>query len=88
MHPAAKVAIGIILILIGLALFVDEIVPGFIPIMQINWLTNFVIVLTGIIPILLIVIGLFIAWLEIDELKATKEIKEEIPSKKGKKRKK
>ncbi len=92
MHPAGKVGIGIILILIGLALFVDEVVPGFIPMLQINWLTNFVILLTGIIPILLIIIGLFVVWLEIDELRAQSEVKavteEKVGSKKRGRKKK
>ena len=77
MHPAGKIIIGLILILIGLALFVDELTPilnqyrGF---PAIPWLTNFFVVLTGVIPIFLILIGLFVVWLEADELKAQKEL--------------
>jgi len=73
MHPAAKIVIGLVLIIIGLGLFVDSVMP--IVGTGIEWLTNFVIVLTGIIPIFLIVIGLFVVWLEVDELRAQKELK-------------
>jgi hypothetical protein len=74
MHPAAKVLIGLILILLGLGLFVDSVMPL---IWGYPWLENFIIVLTGIIPIFLIIIGLFVVWLEVDELKAQKELKAE-----------
>ena len=73
MHPAGKIIIGLILIIIGLGLFLDSVTP--IVGTGIEWITNFIIVLTGIIPIFLIIIGLFIVWLEVDELKAQKELK-------------
>lgn len=94
MHPAGKIIIGLILIIIGLALFVDSVIPlsGGVGMsiggQVINWLDNFIIVLTGIIPIFLILVGLFVVWLEADELKSTKEIetpKEAKPAPKGKK---
>ena len=75
MHAAVKVIIGIVLLLIGLGLFVDSVYDNAITGIPINWLENFVIVLTGIIPIFLILIGLFVIWLEVDELKAEKEFK-------------
>lgn len=79
MHPAAKVIIGLILIIIGLGLFVDSVTPilGVQGTFGIDWLTNFIVVLTGVIPIFLILVGLFVVWLEIDELKSQKEIAEE-----------
>jgi hypothetical protein len=85
MHAAAKVIIGLILILIGLGLFVDSVYPLFgaeiCPVCA--WLDNFIIVLTGVIPICLILLGLFIVWLEADELKSSKEFEEsEKPKKK------
>lgn len=83
MHPAGKIIIGLILILIGLALFVDSVIPlsgglgltigGYV----INWFDNFIIVLTGVIPIFLILVGLFVVWLEADELKAQSELSKE-----------
>ena len=73
MHPVIKVIIGLILIIVGLGLFMDSVYP--IIGTSVQWLSNFIIVLTGIIPIFLIIIGLFIVWLEIDELRAQKELK-------------
>ena len=77
MHPAAKIVIGLILIIIGLGLFADSVYPifGVLGTFGIDWLNNFIIVLTGVIPIFLIVVGLFVVWLEVDELKARKELK-------------
>ena len=79
MHAAVKVLLGLILILIGLGLFVDSVYPLMdIPVVSdIDWLGNFVILLTGFIPPFFIVIGLFVVWLEIDEIKAEKEIRAE-----------
>ena len=73
MHPAGKVVIGLILIIIGLGLFLDSVTP--IVGTGVQWITNFLVVLTGVIPIFLIVVGLFVVWLEVDELKAQKELK-------------
>ena len=75
MHAAVKVIIGILILLIGLGLFVDSAYDNAITGVPINWLENFVIVLTGMIPIFLILIGLFVIWLEVDELKAEKEFR-------------
>lgn len=90
MHPAVKVLVGLVLILIGLGLFVDSVVPisGVVGTFGIDWLGNFVTVLTGVIPIFLIIVGLFVVWLEIDEIKAQKEIKSVSKKKKSKKTKK
>ena len=77
MHPAVKVVIGLILIIIGLGLFADELTPlisQYRGIPTVPWFTNFLIVLTGVIPIFLILVGLFVVWLEADELKARKEL--------------
>ena len=93
MGVVAKIIAGIILVLIGLGLFVDSVYPlsGTKGTFGIDWLGNFIIVLTGTIPIFLILIGLFIVWLEIDELKIQKEFEEiekEEKKKKAKKKKK
>ena len=85
MHVAAKVLIGLILIIIGLLLFVFS--PIYILGYAIDWIKNFVIVVTGIIPIFLIIVGLFVVWLELDELKAQRELaKEEAKEKKNEKK--
>jgi hypothetical protein len=78
MHAAVKIIIGLILILIGLGLFVDSVYPlsGVRGMFGIDWLQNFVIVVTGVIPIFLILLGLFVVWLEADELKTSKEFEE------------
>ncbi len=88
MHAAVKIIIGLIFILIGLGLFVDSVYPLFggsslIP--GVDWLANFIVVLTGVIPILLILLGLFIVWLEADELKTAKEFEEPVEEKPEKK---
>ena len=79
MHPALKIILGLILIIIGLGLFVDSVYPilGVLGTFGIDWLKNFIVVLTGIIPIFLIIVGLFVVWLEMDELRAQKELKKE-----------
>ena len=78
MHPIGKIIGGLILILVGLALFALE--P-----FGVSWLTNFIILVTGTIPILLILIGLFIVWLEADELKVEKELEREVEEEKKEK---
>ena len=86
MHPALKILLGFIFIAIGLGLFVDSIMPN--PVTGVQWVTNFIILLTGFIPPFLILIGLFVVWLEIDELKVQREIEEEEKKEKKPTRKK
>ena len=79
MHAAIKILLGLVFIAVGLGLFVDSIYPivgtnSWIPG---DWLTNFLVVITGVIPALLIMLGLFVVWLEIDEMKAEREIRAE-----------
>ncbi|MBI4020384.1 MAG: hypothetical protein HY367_03560 [Candidatus Aenigmarchaeota archaeon] len=76
MGAAGKVLIGLILLVIGLGLFVNSVIPEPWAVGRLGrfWLDNFLVVLTGIIPIFLIVVGLFIIWLEIDEMKTEKEL--------------
>ncbi|MBU1975153.1 MAG: hypothetical protein KKG59_01980 [Nanoarchaeota archaeon] len=85
MGAGAKIIGGLILILIGLGLFMDSVIP--IIGTGVQWVSNFIIVLTGIIPILLIIIGLFIVWLEIDELKVQRELEREEQARKTEKKK-
>jgi len=90
MHAAAKIIFGLVLLLIGLGLFIDSVYPitGVKGTLGIDWLGNFIIVVTGVIPIFLILIGLFIVWLEADELKTAKEFSEPEPKKEEEKPKK
>lgn len=78
MHAAVKIIVGLILLVIGLGLFANGIIPGLnIAVLGTYWLNAFIAVLQGVIPILLILLGLFIVWLEVDELKAQKELSKE-----------
>ncbi len=79
MNAAAKLLVGLIFIIIGLGLFIDSVYPvlGTTGTFGINWFNNFIIVLTGVIPPFLILLGLFVVWLEVDEMKAEKELKRE-----------
>ncbi len=80
MGAAVKLLIGLVILVVGFLLFADELFLHALPI-KVMWWQNFLTVLTGIIPIFLILIGLFILWLEMDELKAAKEFKKEEPKK-------
>ncbi len=90
MNAALKILLGLILIAIGLGFFVDSITPivGTSNWFPGDWLTNFLVVLTGFIPPFLIIIGLFVVWLEIDEIKAEREIRAEEEKEKKEKPKK
>jgi hypothetical protein len=78
MNAAAKILIGLIIIVIGFGLFVDSPSIGvWQSLTGINWWNNFIIVVTGVIPALLILIGIFVVWLEADELSAEKEMGDE-----------
>jgi len=87
MGAAVKVVIGLVLLAIGLGLFADS-VKHFIPgIPQLPWLDSFVTVLMGVIPVFLILLGLLIVWLEVDEIKMEEELrKEEKKGAEGKKK--
>jgi hypothetical protein len=79
MNAAVKLLVGLVFIIIGLGLLVDSVIPilGVKGTLGIDWFYHFYIVLTGIIPPFLILLGLFVVWLEIDEMKAEKELKRE-----------
>ncbi len=77
MHAAVKILIGLLIIVAGFGLFVDSVYGNRWTGISINWWQNFKVVLTGVIPPLLILVGLFVVWLEADELKAGKELDEE-----------
>jgi len=80
MGAGAKILLGLIIILVGFGLFMDSPSLGlWDSVTGIEWLSNFIIVVTGLIPAILILLGVFIVWLEADELKAEKEMKTEEP---------
>jgi hypothetical protein len=77
MNAAVKILIGLVLIAVGFGLFVDSVLwnyCGRLTGISIAWWHNFVVVVTGVIPAFLILVGLFVVWLEADELKAEKEM--------------
>jgi len=87
MGALLKIVIGLILILVGLGLFVNS--PGVMPMKAVNdipylgwllnrdWLGSFITILQGFIPAFLVLVGLFMVWLEADELKMQKELEKE-----------
>jgi chromate transport protein ChrA len=74
MHAAVKILIGLLFIVVGFGLFVDSVYGNRWTGISISWWHNFVVVVTGVIPAFLILVGLFVVWLEADELKAEKEM--------------
>jgi len=90
MHPAGKLLIGVILLLVPLGFYAYEFMyePLMIPGtgIRLYLLRSLWTVLQGVIPPFLIVIGLFIIWLELDEWRIERELK--IEEKKTKRKKK
>ncbi|MEM5882618.1 MAG: hypothetical protein QXQ77_00015 [Candidatus Aenigmatarchaeota archaeon] len=72
MHPAAKIVIGLILIVASIYYIIKG-VPGYF---EPGW-PALLTVLKGVIPLGVLLIGIFIVWLEWDELRIEKEIKAE-----------
>jgi hypothetical protein len=85
MHAVVKILLGFVFIAVGLGMFVNSVVP-LVPMAGEFWINNFVIVVTGMIPAFLILIGLFVVWLEVDELKIDREIRKEEKEEKKKKK--
>ena len=72
MHPLAKVVIGAVLLIGGVA-------------WTYYYWASFVRVILGVIGPLVAILGLFIVWLELDELRIERELKsEEKKTRKGK----
>ncbi len=65
MHPIAKIVIGAILI-VGSAWVVYK-----------YTLDEFWLIVKGIVPPLVFIVGLFIVWLEYDELRIERDLKQE-----------
>lgn len=92
MHPAAKLLIGVILLVVPLGLYAYEFMYPEAPFRifdryTIDLLGSLYVVLQGIIPPFLIIVGLFIIWLELDEWRIEKELKMEEKKAKRKKKK-
>ena len=63
MHPIIKVLFGAILLVVGVAIIYQY------------TLDDFYVVAKGIVPPIIALLGLFIMWLELDELRIEKEMK-------------
>ncbi|MGC9059026.1 MAG: hypothetical protein ACP5H3_01280 [Candidatus Aenigmatarchaeota archaeon] len=72
MHPLVKALIGVIVVLAALY-YVFAGIPGFLK----PALPDVITVLNGAIPLFVILLGIFIVWLEWDEWKIEKELKKE-----------
>ena len=80
MHPAIKMLIGFIFLIVPLALYAYEFMYGQnFSILGVNLylLKSLWTVIQGIIPPIIIVMGIFIIWLELDEWRIEKELKME-----------
>lgn len=91
MHPLTKTIIGIILLVVPIIAYVYEYINLPAHFFQgkpyeLHLLGSLWTVIQGIIPPALIILGIFIIWLELDEWRIEKELQEE--EKKTKKKKK
>ena len=87
MHPLLKASIGVLIVVAALY-YIFSGIPGYVK----PALSDVLVVLNGAIPLFLILLGVFIAWLEWDEWKIEKELakeekKLEAEKKRGRKRK-
>jgi hypothetical protein len=73
MHPVVNMLIGAVLLIGGIAYVYTN---------QYGAWGDFLTVVNGIVPAFVALIGVFIIWLELDELKVRKELKSEKPRKK------
>jgi phosphate/sulfate permease len=69
LHPIAKIIVGAIMIIGSVYAVVKYPEWGL--------LSAFITVVKGVVPVLVFLIGLFIVWLELDELRIEKELKTE-----------
>jgi len=73
MHPVVNMLIGAVLLIGGIAYVYTN---------QYGAWSDFLAVVNGIVPAFVALIGVFIIWLELDELKIQRELKAEKPRKK------
>ncbi len=69
MHPILKIILGAIMIIGSVYAVINY--PDW------ELLSAFITVVKGVVPALVFLIGLFIVWLELDELRIEKELKTE-----------
>ena len=88
MNPLVKVFLGVILLVAPLALYAYEFLyhTNFtIMGIELNLLGSLWVMIQGIVPLGLMLVGLFIVWLELDEWRIEKELKSEEKKKSKKK---
>jgi hypothetical protein len=84
LHIVAKIIIGIILV-IGSAWWIAQGSKAYI---GRSGIEDLITVINGAVPVLVFLLGLFIVWLELDELKIERELKAEEEKEKKKAKKK
>ena len=77
MNSLIKLLIGVVLLVVPLGMYAYEIMNGMNGIFGLKLLQSLGILLQGSIPLFIMLIGLFVVWLELDELRIEKELKEE-----------
>lgn len=92
MHAGIKLVIGMILILFGLWLLLPVDLIGMTAIKpwgSLNWWEDFLTVVKGVIPPIIIILGVLIVWIEGEELKApvVPEVEQKKPVKRESKKK-
>ena len=82
MHPITKMLIGIALI-VGSVYYTFI---GFPPYLEPAW-SDFLVVLNGAIPPFVFLLGIFVVWLELDELRIERELRTERKARRRKRKK-
>ena len=73
MHPIVNMIIGAVMLIAAIAYVNTD---------QYGAWSDFLTVVNGVVPAFVALIGVFIIWLELDELKVQRELKSEKPRKK------
>ena len=77
MNALFKLLIGVVLLVVPLGMYAYELMNGLGGVFGLNLLQSLGILLQGSVPLFVMLIGLFVVWLELDELKMEKELKKE-----------
>ena len=83
MHPIVKIIIGVLLV-IGSVWWIAQGSQAYI---ARSGIADLITVVNGALPVLVFLLGLFIVWLELDELKIERELRAEEKKEKEKKKK-
>jgi hypothetical protein len=83
LHPIVKIIIGVLLV-IGSVWWIAQGSQAYI---ARSGIADLITVVNGALPVLVFLLGLFIVWLELDELKIERELRAEEKKEKEKKKK-